>query len=164
MKHVIITIGLLALVSCKDSKPQEVTTTPKATEQPVEAVKEHQDEESSNVYGNTWINDIVMNNGEKWEADKTTKEGVQQLQNTINSQSASTLEEYHQLADQLNEQKNFLVKNCTMVGPSHDNLHVWLHPLIEKINALLKTESIEDAAKITNSIEKNINAYSEYFK
>ncbi|MDX1318294.1 MAG: hypothetical protein R3262_12125, partial [Xanthomarina gelatinilytica] len=146
MKNVIITIGLLALVGCKDSKSQDTKT--ESVEHSAEIHNDHEGHDASGVYANAWVNEIQKDNGEKWQADDTTNEGVKNLENTINSVTPSTLEEFHKLAEQLNEQKNFLVKNCTMKGASHDNLHVWLHPLIEKINALLKTETVEDAAKI----------------
>ncbi|SEA34102.1 hypothetical protein [Bizionia paragorgiae] len=162
MKHVILTLSLLAFVGCKDSKSQDTKT--ESVEHSAEIHNDHEGHDASGVYANAWVNEIQKDNGEKWQADDTTNEGVKNLENTINSVTPSTLEEFHKLAEQLNEQKNFLVKNCTMKGASHDNLHVWLHPLIEKINALLKTETVEDAAKITNSIEENINAYSDYFK
>ncbi|WOD42981.1 hypothetical protein [Hwangdonia lutea] len=162
MKHVILTLSLLALVSCKDSKTQDKKT--ETVEHASESHNNHQNHEASGVYANAWINEIQKDNGHKWQADATTNEGVKKLQNTINTQSASSLEDYQKLAKQLNDEKNFVVKNCTMKGPSHDNLHVWLHPLIEKIDALLKVETVEDASKIATSIEENINAYSDYFK
>ncbi|WP_417236372.1 hypothetical protein [Bizionia paragorgiae] len=162
MKHVILTLSLLAFVGCKDSKSQDTKT--ESVEHSAAIHNDHEGHDASGVYANAWVNEIQKDNGEKWQADDTTNEGVKNLENIINSVTPSTLEEFHKLAEQLNEQKNFLVKNCTMKGASHDNLHVWLHPLIEKINALLKTETVEDAAKITNSIEENINAYSDYFK
>lgn len=162
MKHVIFTLSLLALVGCKDSKSQDTKT--ESVEHSADSHTDHHEHEASGVYANAWISEIEKDNGARWEADLTTNEGVQKLQNTINSQSSSTLDDYHKLAEQLNEEKNFVVKNCTMEGPSHDNLHIWLHPLIEKINALLKAETVEDASKITTSIEKNINAYSDYFQ
>lgn len=162
MKHVIFTLSLLALVSCKDSKNQDTKT--ETIEHSDDTQNDHQNHETSSVYANAWINEIQNDNGAKWQADTPTNEGVQQLQNTINTQSASTLEDYHQLAKQLNDQKNFVVKNCTMEGPSHDNLHIWLHPLIEKIDVLLKIDNVEDAARLTQSIEENINAYYSYFQ
>jgi len=162
MKHVILTLSLLALVSCKDSKNQDVKT--ETVEQPADTDNHHDTHESSGVYSNAWVSDIQIDNGDKWQADATTNEGVQKLQNTINSQTVSTLDDYHKLAEQLNDEKNFVVKNCTMKGPSHDNLHIWLHPLIEKIDALLKTEDVDDAEKITVSIKENINAYNTYFQ
>ncbi|QFZ55729.1 hypothetical protein FEZ18_13415 [Oceanihabitans sp. IOP_32] len=162
MKQVIFTLSLLALVGCKDGKNQDTKT--ESIEHATETHNNHQEHEESSVYANAWVNDIQMDNGTKWQADDITNEGVQKLQNTINSQSPSTLADYHKLAKQLNEEKNFVIKNCTMEGPSHDNLHVWLHPLIEKIDALLKAETVEDASKLKESIKENINAYNTYFK
>ncbi len=51
-----------------------------------------------------------------------------------------------------------------MEGASHDNLHIWLLPLIAKIDALSEVKTIEDAAKIKLSIQKNINEYNTYFQ
>jgi hypothetical protein len=162
MKHVILTLSLLALVSCKDSKKQDSNT--KSVKHSTTNQNNHDSHEVSGVYTNAWISEIQMNNGTRWQADTTTNDGVQKLQNTINSQSPNTLEAYHMLAQKLNEEKNFVVKNCTMEGPSHDNLHIWLHPLIEKIDALLKVENVDDASKIRQSIEENINGYNTYFQ
>ncbi|WP_417620121.1 hypothetical protein [Oceanihabitans sediminis] len=162
MKHLILTFSLLAIVSCKDNKQQDTKT--ETVEHATETHNEHHEHEASSVYANAWTNDILLNNGSKWQADKTTNEGVQKIQNTINTHTASTLEEFHKLAQQLNDKKNYVVKNCSMEGPSHDNLHVWLHPLIEKINALLKVETVEDASRLEKSIKENVNAYSTYFQ
>ncbi|HXJ98729.1 MAG TPA: hypothetical protein VNJ50_07770 [Gelidibacter sp.] len=164
MKHLFFTIGLLALVGCKDSKNAETITKSDAVEHAVAVANEHHDDEHSDVYGNAWKEEIEMDNGSKWQSDATTNEGAQKLQNTFNSLTTSTLQDYHKLAELLNEDKNYVVKNCTMQGPSHDNLHIWLHPLIEKIAALSKTETVEDASKIKHSIEENISGYYEYFK
>jgi len=37
-------------------------------------------------------------------------------------------------------------------------------PLIAKIDALSEAKTIEDAAKLKQSIEENINGYADYFK
>lgn len=164
MKHLIFTISLLALVSCKDHKNQESNTEMNTVEEPTEIREEHHNDEASDVYGNAWTKEIVMYNDEKWEANAETNEGVQKMQNSIETQTTSTLDEYHKLAEQLNDDKNYVIKNCTMKGASHDNLHVWLLPLMAKIEALAESKTIEDAAKIKKAIEENINAYSDYFQ
>lgn len=164
MKHLIITMSLLALVSCKDSKNQETITKSDTVEQPVEVTNEQHNDEASNVYENTWKEEIIMNNDVKWQANAKTNVGVEKMQNSLKTQNTSTLEDYHKLAEQLNNDKNYVVKNCTMQGASHDNLHVWLLPLMAKIEALSETKTVEDAAKIKYSIEENINGYSDYFE
>jgi hypothetical protein len=164
MKHLIFAFSLLALVSCKDNKNQEGKTEMNTIEQPVEVEKEHHNDEVSSVYENAWTSEIVMNDGEKWEANAETNEGVKKMQNTIKIQTTNTMDDYHKLAEQLNDDKNYVIKNCTMKGASHDNLHVWLLPLMAKIDALSESKTTEDASKIKQSIAENVNEYSTYFQ
>jgi hypothetical protein len=51
-----------------------------------------------------------------------------------------------------------------MKGPSHDNLHIFLLPLIDKISLLVETTSIQEGSEITESIIENLNAYENYFQ
>jgi len=167
MKHLIFAMSLLVLVSCRDNKKQERKIETESVEQNVEATNEHHENhnnEASSVYENAWTKVIKMNDGSKWQADVKTNERVQKMQNTIKTQTTSTLDDYHQLATKLNDDKNNVIKNCTMEGPSHDNLHIWLLPLMAKIEALSESKTVEDAAKIKHSIEENINGYDTYFQ
>jgi energy-converting hydrogenase A subunit M len=160
MKHAIFAICLLAIVSCKDSKNQEKEINTDA----VEATHEDYIEKASNVYANSWIKEIETNEDGKWEANAETNEGVQKMQNNIKTHITNTLDAYHKLAEQLNDDKNYVIKNCTMKGAPHDNLHVWLMPLMEKIEALSESKTVEEASKLKESIVENVNAYSNYFE
>ncbi len=162
MKQVIFAISLLALVNCKDTKRQEVKI--ETVEQPVELRNEGHKEDASNVYANFWTNDIELNNGSKWSANPETKVGVQNMQNMIKTQTTKALDDYYKLAEQLNNDKNYVIKNCTMKGASHDNLHIWLLPLMDKIEALSQAKTLKEASKLKYSIEINLHAYNDYFE
>lgn len=159
MKYLIFTMSLLTLVSCKDDKNQDLPRT--TIEQAIEVPKAL--ENSSKVYANAWTSEIQMNNGKKWLSNAETNEGVLKMQKSLKEQT-STLADYHKLATQLNEDKNFVIKNCTMKGSSHDNLHIWLLPLVDKINALSEAQTVEVASRLKQSIEENIKAYYTYFE
>ncbi|WP_431134125.1 hypothetical protein [Psychroserpens mesophilus] len=160
MKHVIFTLSLLALMSCKDTKQQETSNNTDV----VEDTHKPQIEETASVYANAWTNDITLNEGQKWTANTETNEGVERMKTTIKTQPTNTLEEYYNLAELLNKDKNYVIKNCTMKGDSHDNLHVWLLPLMDKIDALSETQTLKEASKLKHSITENINAYDTYFQ
>ena len=157
-------MSLMAFISCKDKKQQENLIQNENVEKHTEVTHERHQENATTVYNNLWTADIQLNNGQKWDANSETNEGVQKMQNSVKTHTTNTLEDYHKLAEQLNEDKNYVIKNCTMKGPSHDNLHIWLVPLIEKIDALSETKMLEDASKIKNGIVENINSYNTYFK
>ncbi len=166
MKKTILSLAILSalLVSCNETKHKHESTD---TVETTEGVHEHEMEEmaaETHTMHNSWVNEIKLDNGNKWEANLETTEGVDKMLNLVKSNDPKTVEDYHALASKLNEEKNYVVKKCTMEGPSHDNLHVFLHPLIEKIEALGKVSSTDEGAEVTASIKENLEGYYNYFQ
>src|SRR5690554_6873638 len=157
MKKGIITAAILSvlLIGCKDTKTS-------STEISVETETLH-DHELDQALSNSWVKEIQLDNGNKWEANRETNDGVHKMEYLIKSYDPQTVEEYHKLAEELNEIKNYVVRECTMKGASHDNLHVFLHPLIDKIAALGKVSSIGEGEVATKAIQENLRAYHQFF-
>ncbi len=166
MKKTILTTVIISalLISCNETKHKEESTD---TVETTKGVHEHEMEEMSvemHSLNNAWVNEIKLDNGSKWQANTETTEGVDKMLNLVKSSDPKTVEDYHALASKLNEDKNFIVKKCTMEGPSHDNLHVFLHPLIEKIEALEKVSTTDEGAETAASIKENLEGYYNYFQ
>lgn len=167
MKKTILTAAILSvfLIGCKDNKATNSETsveTEMVHEHEIEA--DHHGDHHGMAINNDWVNEIELDNGSKWNANIETTQGVETMLQDIKSSNPSSVADYHQLASKLNDEKNTVIKECTMVGPSHDNLHVFLHPLIDKIDALGKVTSVEEGSEITASIRENLDAYYDYFK
>ncbi|MGB3343005.1 MAG: hypothetical protein WBA61_03755 [Aequorivita sp.] len=166
MKKTILTAAILSvfLIGCKDNK-----STNSETSVETEMVHEHEaDNERDHDHdgmalNNAWVNEIQLDNGSKWEANIETTEGVETMLQQIETSNPETVEDYHKLASKLNDEKNTVVKKCTMEGPSHDNLHVFLHPLIQKIEALGMVSTADEGSEIITSIKENLDAYYNYF-
>ena len=151
----------LLMISCKETKNENHAADETIT---TETSSHETHTESANELNNDWVDDIVLNNGVKWQANKETTDGVRAMLSLITKSQASTIEDYNELGDKLNGVKNTVVKECTMKGPSHDNLHVWLYPLDQKIELLQKTETDKEGAETLAVIIDNLNAYTTYFK
>ncbi len=152
------------LISCNETKHKTENTDIVET---TEGVHEHEMEEMSvemHSLNNAWVNEIKLDNGSKWTANLETTEGVDKMLHLVKSSDPKTVEDYHTLASKLNEEKNVVVKKCTMEGPSHDNLHIFLHPLIEKIEALGKVSTTDEGSEVTASIKENLEEYYNYFQ
>jgi ABC-type Zn2+ transport system substrate-binding protein/surface adhesin len=150
---IIIILITIVVASCKNNDKKEEFNTLQ------EAAQEQVDE----LLSTEWMKEIQLNNGDKWAANIETTEGVEEIQELLKTETTSSLKEYHQLASKLNDVKTKVVQECTMKGASHDNLHIWLYPLIKKIGALSETDNLGEASKIKQSIEENITAYGTYF-
>lgn len=112
----------------------------------------------------TWIDEIQLDRGSKWLANAETTLGVSKMLNTMTDFNGRTVSEYRALGDKLNDLKNTVVKECTMTGPAHDNLHVWIHPLIEKIEALQNIDSEASGIHMVQDIEQHLNDYYDFFE
>lgn len=165
MKKTFLSIAMLALIlsGCKDSERQTSTESKNSNDVEVVDHDNHEAHSTSEILSNDWMDDMAMNDGKKWDANIETTDGVRDMQKIIAEHKTETVEDYLNLATKLNDRKNTLVKQCTMEGPSHDNLHVFLHPLIEKIDLLLKTENTTEGSAILKSINANLDAYNNYF-
>ncbi|WNH10328.1 hypothetical protein [Thalassobellus suaedae] len=144
----ILLLLTLAFFTCKQAEKKDM----------------NMDVHHEDILNNDWINDIKLNEGAKWQVNKATHEGVLEMQTLLKTERTVSIEAYHHLATQLNQVKNTIIKNCDMKGKAHNNLHVWLLPLIQKLDVLLNSKSVEDASKLKYSIEENINKYNTYFQ
>lgn len=156
----VIAIFSITLLSCNESKKKDKT--PESSVMESETIKEEMTDKEI-ILNNDWVHDISLDKEAKWKANIETAQGINTMVNLIKENNLITLEDYHQLANKLNNEKNMVIKECSMKGPSHDNLHIFLLPLIEKIDYLLTTTSIEEGSKITASIKDNLNLYQNYF-
>lgn len=163
MKKTLIATLLFSimLTSCNDTKKKDNTTDNITVE---ETHKEVKTDTKSNTLNNDWIADIKLDGTVKWDANIETTQGVNKMKKRIAEVNLKTVEDYRALANLLNNEKNFVIQKCTMKGPSHDNLHIFLLPLIDKISLLIETSSIQEGSEITESIIENLNAYENYFQ
>ncbi len=151
---------LFLVISCKEVK-KEIQTPNEKTVKKTENYDNHAG--ATQKIDDSWVNEIALNRGVKWQANIETTNGVSAMLSLINESKVSTSDDYKKLGDTLNNVKNTVVKECTMKGPSHDNLHVWLHPLIKKIEMLQKTDNTKDGVYLTSKIKKHLEGYYDYF-
>jgi len=150
MKKVIVFgMSLMLLWSCNNS------TEKSTTHQEAENHTEHQQDESSES--------IELNNGEKWLVNEEMKPFVMKGEELVNSYIQDNQTDYKALAQQLIEQNNQLIKSCTMNGKSHDELHKWLHPHLEIVNALEEEKDAAKANEIVLQLQKSYQDYHQYF-
>ncbi len=147
-------ILLISLLGCKETQKEETTFTE-------QTAAEHKEDPHGDQ--NNWMSQIQLDNGSKWKANIETTEGLQAMSSRIAEDESNSIKNYKQLASDLNDLKNKIIKECTMEGHSHDNLHVFLVPLADKIEALGEVNSVHQGAEITKDIREHLEVYYNYF-
>lgn len=106
---------------------------------------------------------IELNDGERWVVNEEMKPYVAKTEELLKEYNSET-DSHVELSERLTEQNNELIRSCTMTGKSHDELHKWLHPHMETVQALGEAESQEEAEKIHADLKQSIDTYHTYFQ
>lgn len=148
-KVLVLAISSFVLWSCNN--PSEKVKSNQETKQ-----EEHQHDETSEA--------VELNSGKKWIVNDEMKPFVAKGEGLVTTYLQSSQTNYNELAQQLKEQNNQLIKSCTMKGKSHDELHKWLHPHLELVEALEKSANENEAKGIVLKLQKSNEAYHQYFE
>lgn len=148
MKKQYITFGLIALLmSCNTTNIDE-TTAKRSVLNEQKTTKE----ESSK---------ISLNNGEKWKVNEEMLPHIEKSETVFNDFEG---ENYEQLFEDMMKHTNNLIQSCSMDGPSHDELHKWLHPHLELLKSLRSVNNQKTEEEIFPAIEKSFITFHKYFE
>lgn len=112
----------------------------------------------------TQDNGISLNEGQKWNVNAEMKPFLKRGAQLLHEYSLDESGDYRILALNLKEQNDSLIRNCTMTGESHEELHKWLHPHLELVKELESTKSEEDADQIIARLEESYITYQTFFE
>lgn len=108
--------------------------------------------------------ELYLNEGKKWLVDSITTTDIDSLKSiAIEEVPDGRLSYYNAKAMRLNNQLKTIFSNCVMEGEAHEQLHVYIKPLVVKIRTLEESETLIDAELAEKDILAYLNTYSKYF-
>ncbi|MDX1774609.1 hypothetical protein [Oceanihabitans sediminis] len=107
---------------------------------------------------------LMLNKGKKWRVNPETQGGVEKMQSIITAFKKEPSKNYIALGKKLSRQTSYIIQNCNMVGPSHDQLHVVLVPMLDAIGNLKEAENSAKGAKALLKLEGLIQDYFNHFE
>lgn len=146
----LLIILVVLLYGCNNTAEQEVSDTKESIPH-----AEHEHDETK---------DIVLDNGEKWVVDAEMMIHIRNMEKDIEAFKTSEEKNYNVLASQLESNIELLTSNCTMEGQAHDELHKWLIPYIETVEAFSESTKDNGAAEQLEYIKKYFVTFNQYFK
>lgn len=152
-KLALLGISFMFLYGCN----QSTNTASIEEKEEVHTEETHQHESESSMT-------IKLNNSEKWVVNEEMKPFALKGEELVNQYLQKGETDFKTLAEQIKEQNTQLIKNCTMEGKSHDELHKWLHPHLEIVKALENEIDTAKANEIVLKLEHSYKQYHEYFK
>ena len=146
-KIVLLCLSILT-VGCKNNSDGKIETEVSSVAQE----HAHGDEE------------IQLNQGQKWKVDAEMLSIIRAMENDVASFKGSELAEYNSLSEKLKKNIDLLTSNCTMKGQAHDELHKWLLPYIDLVNAFSEAKSGADSEKLFQDVKNSFVTFNQYFQ
>ena len=120
---------------------------------------------------------VQLNNGELWEANIETTQGIQQMQKLIKehelqnkmegimteASNSEKIENYHSINNELKKEFNLIIKSCSMDGEAHEQLHNYIKPMLGMF-ATIDGDNIELIERDYEALKAQLGAYSSYFR
>lgn len=103
---------------------------------------------------------IQLNEGEKWKVDENMMLHIRNMERNVFLFSKENQQNHSLLAGKLKADIDLLTSNCTMKGKAHDELHKWLLPYIELVDAFYKEKSANQFIEIQHSFK----TFNQYFQ
>ena len=107
---------------------------------------------------------VTLVNGEKWKANFATTKGILNmidLIDTVNEESG--IDDYRKLGENLQKEFQHIFQRCDMTGEAHNQLHNYLHPMLDWFKEL-KEGDLKECQSAVNSLNKHLEKYDSYFK
>ncbi|MFC2088364.1 hypothetical protein ACFLSX_02095 [Calditrichota bacterium] len=107
---------------------------------------------------------FTLNNDQKWQMDAHTRNSLKNIDSILIAKDQLTsTEDYKTLGNEINNELLSLIQDCTMEGPAHDQLHVFLGYFYPLVQDLKNENSVELYNKTLIDIKNLLSEYHKYF-
>lgn len=108
---------------------------------------------------------LTLNDGRKWAADKHTVDSVAAMRSTIRQvPRGASAAELHVVGGKLQEQLQTMIRGCTMTGSPHDQLHTWISLLAPEIQNVIKAEQAGAGHTSIANISSLLDSFDAHFE
>lgn len=107
---------------------------------------------------------LKLDNGKKWIVNNETQIGINKMDSIIKAFHNGVEKDYLKLGKDLSIQTGYIIRSCNMQGEAHDQLHVVLVPMLDKISVLKETNNKKESEIALRYIEELIGDYFKHFK
>ena len=146
---ILVLFAITLLISCGKQKEEN------HEQSQSEKTEEHQHKEENN---------LSLNSGELWIANMETTQGIDNMLALMSSFSdKESVEAYANLKTSLDKEFGTILKECTMKGESHDQLHNFLVPMQEMFEGLASSD-LKTCKDRYNTLNNHLKEYPKYFK
>jgi hypothetical protein len=107
---------------------------------------------------------LTLDDGAKWPMDEHTRTAFGAMRGRLDEAKPTSVQEYVALGAALQSDIDGLIVGCTMRGPAHDQLHVFLRAYIPAVQVLKGTTDAADGQRNLEHLRALARAYDIHFE
>ena len=113
---------------------------------------------------------LSLNNGKKWATDDNLRQGMSRIRDALTAElpaihsSKASAAQYHALAKKVNEQVEFMVKNCKLDKDADAMIHLVITELIAGADAMAEKKDNKARQLGAEKIADALDNYGTYFE
>ena len=108
---------------------------------------------------------LSLDDGKKWRVDDSTRESAARLTELVGAApTIASVADARALGQALDDELDTLVKNCTMTGPAHDQLHVFLVAFFPRVTELKEETETSELQHARDQVASLLEAYDSHFE
>lgn len=107
---------------------------------------------------------LALDGAARWKMDEHTRSVMAETRAALAGAEPATVADAVALGGTLQGQLDRLIQGCTMEGPAHDELHVFLMAWIPELTALQGATELADGHARVASLKAMLATYDETFE
>lgn len=107
---------------------------------------------------------IELNDGKKWKVVTEMMAIIRSMETQVNAFHGKEIDQHIKNAVELQHKVDSLTSNCTMTGKAHDELHKWLLPYLDMVDAYNQTDNLPMADSIFREIKQSFVYLNQFFE
>jgi len=126
----------------------------------------HQHNETIETYDVVKTKTLSLNNGQKWQTDEITGKhasAINEMANEFENNADKSLAAYLAFGNNVQNELQQLINDCTMKGPDHDALHLWLEPLLTDVKNLKNCDDENEAKIAVDVLINDARKFPQFF-
>ncbi|MFN3343466.1 MAG: hypothetical protein ACK40M_12265 [Flavobacteriales bacterium] len=141
------------LAACSEHFAEKSTTVTDADTIQEQQQQHHEDEDG-----------IQLNDGKKWVVEPKMLVYIRTIESALHNFKGTTMDDYNQLAELIDNELGLLTGKCTMSGKAHDELHKWLLPFIDSSNSFFDEEELSQKKEKLSALKTSFETFNTYFE
>ena len=109
--------------------------------------------------------ELALNDGEKWQVDDHTRGAASRLTEIVEvTAPIDSVDDARVLGSAIDAEIATLIQGCTMTGPAHDQLHVFLVEVFPRVEELKTAEDLDGLRQVQTEMGALLDAYDRHFE